>query len=113
MFCECLVSLIGLLHVSAEGNNALGNLLLAVAPNTCEKLRWCSPPASNGVFCVKRNWRPPNPTGSAGNEHDQHVSHQLAMGHRGESAVSRHLNYPLVMTNSLLLKMVIYSGFTH
>ena len=30
MFCECLVSLIGLLHVSAEGNNALGNLLLAV-----------------------------------------------------------------------------------
>lgn len=30
MFCESLVSLIGLLHVSAEGNNALGNLLLAV-----------------------------------------------------------------------------------
>ena len=79
MFCECLVSLIGLLHVSAEGNNALGNLLLAVGSS---KHLWKTSvvftPCLGCVLCQEK--LACRIQSSAGNEHDQHVSHQLAMG---------------------------------
>ena len=37
---------------------------------------------------------------------------RLGLDHQ-QNTGSSHINYPLAMTNSLLLNMAIYSGFSH